>query len=112
MYQKLNRADIYQIWIPKFQGFVVSYKLTSQVTSAELFLKTNKKTPIFSRQFFITTAVAPHLDNIHVVFGQVIGGKEIVREIEELDTDKKDRPMQDARIVNCGELMLKKKKSK
>ena len=61
-------------------------------------------------QFFITTAPAPHLDNMHVVFGQVVGGKEIVREIEDLDTDKKDRPLQDARIVNCGELMLKKKK--
>ena len=66
----------------------------------------------FIFQFFITTAPAPHLDNIHVVFGQVVAGKEIVREIEELGTDKKDRPMQDARIVNCGELMLKKKKSR
>jgi hypothetical protein len=47
---------------------------------------------------------------MHVVFGHVVGGKEIVREIEDLDTDKKDRPLQDARIVNCGELMLKKKK--
>ena len=66
----------------------------------------------FIFQFFITTAPAPHLDNIHVVFGQVVAGKEIVREIEELGTDKKDRPMQDARIINCGELMLKKKKSR
>ena len=47
-----------------------------------------------------------------MVFGQVIAGKEVVKEIEELDTDKKDRPMQDARIVNSGELMLKKKKTK
>jgi hypothetical protein len=38
--------------------------------------------------------------------------RQIVKEIEQLDTDKKDRPMQDARIVNCGELMLKKKKTK
>ena len=46
------------------------------------------------------------------MFGHVVAGKEVVREIEELDTDKKDRPMQDARIINCGELMLKKKKAR
>ena len=45
-------------------------------------------------QFFVTTAPAPHLDNLHVVFGQVVSGKEVIKEIEELDTDKKDRPLQ------------------
>ena len=60
-------------------------------------------------QFFITTAPAPHLDGLHVVFGQVVGGKEVIKEIEELDTDKKDRPLQDVRIIGCGQLVLKKK---
>merc|ERR1711878_164960 len=63
-------------------------------------------------QFFVTTAPAPHLDNLHVVFGQVVSGKEVVKEIEDLDTDKKDRPLQDARVVNCGELMRKAAKPK
>lgn len=60
-------------------------------------------------QFFITTAPSAHLDGLHVVFGQVVSGREVVKEIEELDTDKKDRPLQDARVVNCGELVRKEK---
>merc|ERR1712241_217654 len=63
-------------------------------------------------QFFVTTGLAPHLDGLHVVFGQVVGGKEVVKEIEDLDTDKKDRPLQDIRIVNCGELIRKTKTKK
>eukprot|EP00096_Caligus_rogercresseyi_P010016 TRINITY_DN3520_c0_g1_i2.p1 TRINITY_DN3520_c0_g1~~TRINITY_DN3520_c0_g1_i2.p1 ORF type:complete len:532 (+),score=190.10 TRINITY_DN3520_c0_g1_i2:52-1596(+) len=58
-------------------------------------------------QFFITTGAAPHLDSLHVVFGQVLSGKEIIKEIEDLDTDKKDRPLSDARISNSGELVRK-----
>lgn len=61
-------------------------------------------------QFFVLTQAAPHLDGIHTVFGHVISGKEVIKEIEELQCDKKNRPLQDARIVNCGELVPKKKK--
>ena len=63
-------------------------------------------------QFFVTTAPAQHLDGLHVIFGQVVQGKEVVKAIEDLDTDRKDRPLQDARIVNCGELIRKIKKKR
>ena len=31
---------------------------------------------------------------------------------EELDTDKKDRPLQDVKVANCGELIRKSKPTK
>ncbi|XP_011340736.1 peptidyl-prolyl cis-trans isomerase G isoform X2 [Ooceraea biroi] len=60
-------------------------------------------------QFFITTQPAPHLDNVHVVFGEVVSGQEIITHIEGLPVDRMSRPLQDAKVVNCGELVLKLK---
>ncbi|KAH6874705.1 cyclophilin-like domain-containing protein, partial [Thelonectria olida] len=55
-------------------------------------------------QFFITTVPTPHLDDKHVVFGEVLSGKSIVRQIENLTTQSGDTPAKEALITNCGEL--------
>ncbi|XP_074653375.1 peptidyl-prolyl cis-trans isomerase G-like isoform X2 [Tubulanus polymorphus] len=60
-------------------------------------------------QFFITTKPAPHLDGIHVVFGQVIQGQDIARQIENLKTDANSSPFNNVAIANCGELVLQLK---
>jgi peptidyl-prolyl isomerase D len=44
------------------------------------------------------------LDGKHVVFGEVINGKAVVREIEATPTDPSDRPKRDVVIVKSGEL--------
>ena len=54
-------------------------------------------------QFFVTTVPTPHLDGKHVVFGEVVEGKGIVRKIEGLKTQS-DKPVHDVTIVDCGEL--------
>lgn len=55
-------------------------------------------------QFFVTTVPTPHLDGKHVVFGEVLSGKSIVRQIENLPTQSGDKPVRDAVIANCGEI--------
>jgi peptidyl-prolyl isomerase D len=55
-------------------------------------------------QFFVTTVPTPHLDGKHVVFGEVINGKSVVREIENVATGPEDRPKKEIKIVKCGEL--------
>ncbi|PHH86087.1 hypothetical protein CDD83_10771 [Cordyceps sp. RAO-2017] len=55
-------------------------------------------------QFFVTTVPTPHLDGKHVVFGEVLNGKSVVRQIENLNTQSGDKPHKDAVIADCGQL--------
>ncbi|KAK3686948.1 peptidyl-prolyl cis-trans isomerase cpr6 [Vermiconidia calcicola] len=55
-------------------------------------------------QFFITTVPTPHLDGKHVVFGEVIAGKSVVRQLENTQVGANDKPEKECVIEDCGEL--------
>ena len=51
-------------------------------------------------QFFITLKKTPWLDGRHVVFGKVIEGMDVIRQIEQTETDAMDKPAKDIRIAH------------
>ncbi|ODQ80002.1 hypothetical protein BABINDRAFT_36310 [Babjeviella inositovora NRRL Y-12698] len=55
-------------------------------------------------QFFITTVATPHLNGKHVVFGEVLSGKSIVRAMERCEKGEGDAPLHPVVITDSGEL--------
>ncbi|CAK5284255.1 unnamed protein product [Mycena citricolor] len=55
-------------------------------------------------QFFITTVPTAHLDGKHVVFGEVIKGKSLIRQVENFPTSSGDVPTSPVVISDCGVL--------
>lgn len=47
---------------------------------------------------------------VHVVFGLVISGFEVIKKIEGLKTDTASRPYADVRVIDCGQLITKSAK--
>jgi len=57
-------------------------------------------------QFFITTKKTPWLDGRHVVFGKILEGMSVVRKIESMNTDNRDKPSKPVKIADSGSLKV------
>ena len=81
-------------------------------TAAGLLSMANSGPDTNGCQFFITCAPTPFLDGKHVVFGQVADKEsmDVVRKMENVRTagpggrGSGERPVQDVRVAECGEM--------
>jgi len=55
-----------------------------------------------SSQFFITLAPASHLDDVNVVFGKVVDGRDALDWLQEITVDEDDVPTAEIAISACG----------
>ena len=51
-------------------------------------------------EYYYTVGGAPHLDNIHTVFGYVTKGMDVVDAIAAVETDEHDMPVEDVLVMN------------
>ncbi|GAA5814901.1 cytochrome P450 monooxygenase 14 [Mucor flavus] len=73
-------------------------KTTLQHNARGILSMANKGKDTNNSQFFITYAPAPQLDGQHTVFGKVVGGMDVLKKLEAIPVDKKDKPERDIRI--------------
>ena len=61
----------------------------------------NQVLPENIKEDYITKGGAPHLDGAYTVFGEVVEGMDIVEQIQKVETDSHDRPIQDVKIISA-----------
>jgi len=89
-----------------FGGHMKDESFEMKHTRAGLLSMANSGPDRNGSQFFITFAPLTHLNGKHVVFGEVVEGMNVLREIEKVETGPKDRPvsLEQVLIRDCGQL--------
>ena len=95
-FEKSDGTGGYSIYGPKFddEGFPFQHDRPGLLSMANTGPDTN------GSQFFITFAPCPHLDGKHVVFGQILQGFHVLKDLELCGT-KEGEVTRAVQIANC-----------
>ena len=95
--RRSSMAQFYIVWGNRFSdaSFEVAQQKLDQRTGGQVQL-----TPEI-RQTYRTLGGTPHLDGQYTVFGEVIEGLDIVDQIQGVETDDNDRPLEDVKIIKA-----------
>ena len=52
------------------------------------------------KKYYMHYGGTPHLDGAYTVFGEVVKGLEVVNAIQQVSTDRNDRPLEDVKILS------------
>lgn len=56
--------------------------------------------PANLKESYLEKGGAPHLDGAYTVFGEVVKGMDVVEQIQKVETDSHDRPVEDVKILS------------
>ena len=95
--RRSSMAQFYIVWGNRFSdaSIEVAQQKLDQRTGGQVQL-----TPEI-RQTYRTLGGTPHLDGQYTVFGEVIEGLDIVDQIQGVETDDNDRPLEDVKIIKA-----------
>ena len=90
-----------QMWSVKCGGEEVFVTPTEEPHLASLGCDGKVKLTDDIRDYYRKYGGAPHLDGQYTVFGEVVEGMTVVRDIDYVRTDDYDRPVDDVRIIKA-----------
>ena len=85
------------IWGDKFEDECVN---TQTFDRPGLLAMANAGPNTNGSQFFITTVPTPWLNMNHTIFGEVVGGMDVVTALEQVKKGPGDRPIEDQKIIS------------
>ena len=84
------------IWKKPFQD---EFKPNVIFDRAGILAMANRGPNTNGSQFFITTVPTPWLNGRHTIFGEVIEGIDVLKSIENTQTDSRDKPLSEQKII-------------